>query len=101
MTTTTRPDAAGGHYEVQARRIVRRGRIVLSDDTRHATATALSEAQTAARALAVDGFTVWIYLVRNCGGIRLVYDTVETLPPTPGAPALPSGRGAARASGAA
>jgi hypothetical protein len=101
MTTTTRPDAAGGRYEVQARRIVRRGRVVLSDDTRHATTTVLAEAQTAARSLAVDGFTVWIYLVRDCDGIRPTYDTVETLPPTAAAPAGRSGPAAGPARGAA
>jgi hypothetical protein len=79
---TTHPDAAGGHYEVQARRILRRGQVVISDDTRLATTTILADAQRTARALAADGFTVWVYLVRDGDGIHPIYDSVETLRPT-------------------
>jgi hypothetical protein len=49
--TTTRPDAAGGRYEVQARRMLRRGTVVVSDETRHATTTNLADAQCTAHAL--------------------------------------------------
>lgn len=90
--TTTRPDAAGGRYEVQARRMLRRGTVVVSDETRHATTTNLADAQCTAHALAVDGFTVWIYLVRQGDGVRPTYVSVETLRPVTTATARPSGR---------
>ena len=89
--TTTPPDAAGGRYEVQARRILRRGTVVVSDDTRHAKTTNLADAQLAAHALAADGFTVWIYLVGDGDGVRPTYVSVETLQPVTTTPSRPSG----------
>lgn len=98
---TTCPDGAGGRYEVQARRIRRRGRVVISDDTQRATTTILADAQRTARALAADGYTVWVYLVRDGDGFHPIYDTVETLAPITAAPAGCSGRAAGPARGAA
>lgn len=75
------PDAAGGRYEVQARRIVRRGRVVVSDDTRRAATVVHADAVRTATEWAADGFTVWIFVVREVAGIRPVYETVATFPP--------------------
>ena len=98
MTATMRSDAAGGRYEVQARRVRRRGHVVIADDTRRATTTILADAQRTARELAADGFTVWIYRVGDGDGIHPTYDSVETLPPATAR--RPSGRTTGSARGA-
>lgn len=91
MTTTTRPAGASGRHEVQARRIRRRGQVVIGDDTQRATTTILADAQRTARALAADGYAVWVYLVRDGDGFHPIYDTVETLAPATAAPTGRSG----------
>lgn len=98
---TTSPDGAGGRYEVQARRILRCDQVVMSDDTRRSTTPILVDARRTARALAADGYTVWVYLVREGDGIHPIYDTVERLAPTTAAPAGRSGHAAGPARGAA
>ena len=88
MSTTSHPqagqDPSGGRYEVQARRIVRRGAVVISNDTRLAATIVRADALRTAAEWVADGFTVWVYLVRDHGGTRPVYEAVETLsPPAP------------------
>lgn len=68
-------------FAVQARLIERRGNVVVRDETRWDTATALDEAVRTARAHAADGFTVWIYEVRHGSGTQPTYVSVDTMSP--------------------
>lgn len=73
-------------FAIQARLIERRGNVMVRDETRHDSATELSDAVRTARSLAADGFTVWIYEVHHDGGIRPRYVSVDTFRPDVGPP---------------
>jgi hypothetical protein len=68
-------------FAIQARLIQRHGDVVVRNETRLGSATALSDAVRTARTHAADGFTVWIYEVRRDGGGRPTYVSVDTLRP--------------------
>jgi hypothetical protein len=68
-------------FAVQARLVVKRGRLVVRDETRLATAGALGDAVAEARRLAADGFTVWVFRVDSDARQRPSYTLTETLRP--------------------
>ena len=95
--TTRRCTARAVEFAVQARLIERHGDVVVRDEARLDSATALGAALRTARPHAADGFTVWIFEVHRDAGVRPIYVAVDTLYPdrpqrrqrTPGAPSPP------------
>ena len=68
-------------FEVQARRLVRRQGVVVSDDTDHASAERLTDARRVAQTFTDNGYTAWIFRVEQGPQASAVYRMVEVLRP--------------------
>ncbi|GAA2536940.1 hypothetical protein [Pseudonocardia hydrocarbonoxydans] len=73
-------------FAIQARLVEWRGAVLVRDETRLGSATALDDAVRAARAHAADGFTVWIYEVDRGSGTQPAYTRVDVVRPDPPRP---------------
>lgn len=68
-------------FAIQARLVEWRDTVLVRDETRLDSATALDDAVRAARAHAADGFTVWIYQVDRGSRTQPAYTRVDVLRP--------------------
>ena len=74
-------DMADERFEVQGRRLVRQGGVVVQDDLRLEVATDRRAADQVARAMVEQGFTSWVFRVRSGAGITPAYQLVQRAGP--------------------
>jgi hypothetical protein len=66
-------------FSVQGRVIVRRHGRIVRDEARSSEVSTRAEASSAARDLAAEGFTAWVFELRDGAGVTPVYTLVERL----------------------
>ena len=66
-------------FSVQGRVIVRRHGRIVRDEARTSEVSTLDEATRAARDLAAEGFTAWVFERRDGAGVAPVYTLVERM----------------------